>query len=435
MSESAFTLTRALKEAAKEAGFEAVGATPIVASDHRAFYRWWLERGYHGTMDYLARDDAVAARVDPRTRWPELRSALVVAHHYFPDDPDAHGNEGTPPHRGIIARYARGRDYHRVMKKKLLGLVRWLEEETGRPLPVARAYVDTGPVLERDLARRAGLGWQGKNTMLIDPKRGSWFFIGSLLLPFELTYDEPFEADRCGSCTACLDACPTGALLGRNEDGAPVLDATRCISYLTIENRGPIPEALRPGIGNRVYGCDICQEVCPWNSPRLVPINAEADYVPRPPVEVDVRSPSALRASASPRSGHSSSRFEDAADSSRAAEAWSAPQPSNHLPGTESPSLVELMRMTREEWDVWTRGSAIRRAGYAGFKRNVAVALGNWSATEVAEGNWLASVEEAPEVAVLRDALAVLSDALENDEPLVREHAAWALGQGGLDRA
>ncbi|HUH12480.1 MAG TPA: tRNA epoxyqueuosine(34) reductase QueG, partial [Longimicrobiales bacterium] len=180
----------------------------------------------------------------------------------------------------MIARYARGRDYHKVVKKKLLELLRWLEGEVGRELPLARAYVDTGPVLERELARRAGLGWFGRSTMLIHPRRGSYFFLGSLLTELELEPSAPFEADHCGTCNACVEACPTGALLGRDASGAPVIDATRCISYLTIEQKGPIPPELRPLMGNRVYGCDICQEVCPWNAPKFVQITAERDYRP-----------------------------------------------------------------------------------------------------------------------------------------------------------
>jgi len=384
-STTATDLTERVRAEALHLGFDAAGVAPIRASDHAAFYQAWIEDGRHGTMDYLARPDAVERRCHPERAWHGVRSALVVAHNYNPvSDEDA----ASSPERAIIARYARGRDYHKGIRKKLLALLRWLEDEVGHALPAARAYVDTGPVLERELARRAGLGWFGRNTMLIHPRRGSYFFLGSLLLDLELEPDEPFRADHCGTCNACVEACPTGALLGRDATGAPVIDATRCISYLTIEQRGPIPPELRPLIGNRVFGCDICQEVCPWNAPKLVRITGEADYLPRVP---------GLAASDS--------------------DPGAATRPHPHVatgPSTASPSLIGLMRMTREEWDAWTRGSAIRRAGYAGLKRNVAVAM----------GNWLAAVDEPPE-----EAVAALRGALADESELVREHAAWALAR------
>ncbi|MGH7507601.1 MAG: tRNA epoxyqueuosine(34) reductase QueG, partial [Longimicrobiales bacterium] len=257
-------LTAGLKQEAIRLGFEAAGIARLRPSDHQAFYRAWLEAGMHGEMAYLSRADAVQARLDPASRWPDLRTALVVTLRYTAPDDDIEAAQPAPS-RAIIARYARGRDYHKILKKKLLALLAWLEAETGRPLPAARAYVDTGPVLERELARRAGLGWFGRNTMILHPRRGSYFFLGTLLTELDLEADEPFERDHCGTCNACVEACPTGALLGRDAAGAPVMDARRCISYLTIENRGPIPRELRPLIGNRVFGCDICQEVCPWN--------------------------------------------------------------------------------------------------------------------------------------------------------------------------
>ena len=280
-------LTERLKAEARRLGFALVGVAPLRPSDHAAFYRAWLAAGHHGGMGYLARPDAVEKRLDPGAAWPELRSAVVAAYPYA--GRSAEGEEGddgaaADPARGVIARYARGRDYHRVLRRKLLRLRDWLAAESGRPLPAARAYVDTGPVLERELAQRAGLGWFGKNTMLIHPRQGSYFFLGVLLVELELAYDEPFTADRCGRCTACLDACPTGALLGRTPEGAPVIAAERCISYLTIEHRGPIPRALRPRIGNRIFGCDICQEVCPFNRKFAAPATDPA-FVARGPGE------------------------------------------------------------------------------------------------------------------------------------------------------
>jgi epoxyqueuosine reductase len=372
-------LSDRLKARALEEGFGLAGIARLEPSDHAGFLRSWLDAGYHGDMEYLARPDAVARRVDPRRWTGSLKTALVVADFYPPGAVDAGGGvDGGEPEEavGLIARYARGRDYHRVVKRKLRRLLRWLESEVGRSLPAARACVDTSPVLERELARRAGLGWFGRNTMLIHPRRGSYFFLGVLLTELDLAADAPFEADHCGTCRACLDACPTGALLGRDANGAPVMDARLCISYLTIEHRGPIPPELRPAIGNRVFGCDICQTCCPWNADKFVQITTEPDY------RADTRN------------------------------AKARPDPPADLPGTEAPSLVALMRMTREDWDTWTRGSAIRRAGYAGFRRNVAVAIGNWLACE----------GEKP-----AEAVAVLREAQHDEEPLVREHVAWAL--------
>jgi epoxyqueuosine reductase len=338
-------------------------------------------------MGYLAREDAVAARLDPAGAWPGVVSVVVLGMNYYQEGDGGAAGVGeavgggetvsaaafeaaagtsmtADPSRGVISRYARGRDYHKVIKKKLLQLLTWLEDEVGRALPLARAYVDTGPVFERELARRAGLGWQGQNAMLINPRRGSYFFLASLLVELELEYDEPFTESRCGSCSRCVEACPTGALLGWDEGGAPVIDATRCISYLTIEQRGAIPRELRAAIGNRIFGCDICQEVCPWNGGKFVQVTRERDLLPRE--------------------------------------------------GMSGPALIRLMGMGEEEWDRFSQGSPVRRAKRAGFLRNVAVALGNWGSP---------------------DAVAVLVRALGDAEPLVRGHAAWALGRIGSPEA
>jgi len=414
-------LARALRALAAEEGLEWVGvARPDIPTRDVGAYRRWLEDGRHGEMTYMARPDAVARRADLAETLPGVRAVVVVAEPYEPED-----TEGIPddPSLGVIARYARGRDYHKVLLRKLQAMAR------GLPAGVeARPYVDTGPLLERALGRAAGLGWQGKNTMLIHPRRGSYFFLGTLLLDAEVAEaavsegerereeaeweeggagppaDRPAHgevSDHCGTCRACLDACPTGALLGRDETGAPVMDARRCISYLTIELEGPIPEELRPLMGNRVFGCDICQEVCPWNE-RFAAEAAEPGYAARGagerPVGVEAEG----------------QRAHPQSDAARGATPW--PDEPSH-PGTEAPSLADLMRMTREDWDAFSRGSPIRRAGYAGFKRNVAVAL----------GNWLAAVEEPSE-----EAVAVLREALEDESEVVREHAAWALGRASV---
>jgi epoxyqueuosine reductase len=366
-----------LKQRAAELGLSLVGIARADQSRHGAFYERWLERGAHGEMSYLSRPDAVARRRDLSLTLESVRSIVVVGHEYFAEDA-----AGVPhdPSLGVIARYARGRDYHTVLKKKLLNLLDWLREAEAAPV-AGRAYVDTGPILERELGSRAGLGWFGKNTMLLNPRRGSWFFLGCLLLDLELEPDPPFTEDRCGTCTRCLDACPTGALLGKNEEGAPVIDARRCISYLTIENRGEIPRELRPLIGNRIYGCDICQEICPFNE-RFASDATEPAYAARGPGEP----PRGVQKLPSDR--------------------WH--------PGTAAPPLLDLMRMDAAAWESFSRGSAVRRAGRAGFLRNVAVALGNWGSGE---------------------AVPVLSEALSNGDPLVRGHAAWALGRIGSEDA
>ncbi len=227
-------------------GFDLVGITELGAPDSMAHFDSWLDAGLHGEMDYMQR--GAELRRDSRLPHPGATHAIMVGMHY---------GGGTPS--GPVARYARGDDYHELMRERLRALHGWLIEELGVDID-ARPYVDSGPLLERDLARRAGLGWFGKNTMLINPEQGSWFFIGALVVNVALPIDAPFEADRCGTCTRCLDACPTDAFVAPR-----VLDASRCISYLTIELRGDIPDELRPLVGEHLYGCDVCQEVCPWN--------------------------------------------------------------------------------------------------------------------------------------------------------------------------
>jgi epoxyqueuosine reductase len=338
---------RLLRAQAYGLGFDLVGIVRLGPAETGPEFARWLERGHVGTMEWLAR--GAEKRADTRRPVPGAVSAVVVALDYGGREP-----------AGPVARYARGDDYHDLMVERLRALQDWASERAGRPI-AGRAYVDTGPILERDLARRAGLGWFGKNTMLINPGRGSFFFLGALLLDLELEPDAPFEADRCGSCTQCLDACPTGALVGPRE-----LDARRCVSYLTIELREAIPEALRAPMGGLLYGCDVCQDVCPWN----------------------VRFAGELR---------------EPAFAAREA-----------LAGRDARTLArELLGMTQEEFSRAFKGSPMKRAKLRGLKRNAAVVLGN-----------VGTVEDAD----------VLTRALGDDEPLVREHAAWALGRL-VDRA
>ena len=315
-----------LKAAAYGLGFDLCGIAAFGPADTTAQFDAWLAAGYHGEMAYLARRRAVTG----------VTHAIVVALDYGGKEPD-----------GPVARYARGRDYHDVMLERLAELHRWLEAEVGRPVS-GKAYVDTGPILERDLARRAGLGWFGKNTMLIHPRLGSFFFLGALLVDLELTADAPFESERCGTCTRCLDACPTQALVAPG-----VMDARRCISYLTIELKGAIPETFRSGLGDHVYGCDVCQDVCPWNV-RFARALDEPALAPR--AEIDA---------------------------------------------------VEMLALDDAGFRERYRGTAITRAKRRGLARNAAVVLGNRG--------------DASALPVLERA------ASEDPDPVVREHAAWAI--------
>ena len=293
-------------------GFDLVGITSLGPVETAGAFDSWVERGYAGDMDYLAR--GAVKRRDSRLPVEGTAAAIVVGLSY--------GGKGPA---GPIARYARGDDYHDVMTDRLGELHKWLENEIGRPI-AGKSYVDTGPILERDLARRAGLGWFGKNTNLVNPEIGSFFFIGSLLVDLELTPDEPFKADRCGSCTRCLDACPTNAFVEPR-----VLDATRCISYLTIEAKGDIPVDLHESVGDLLYGCDICQTVCPWNV-----------------------------------------RF------SRELPESSPLAPREVLAGKDAPTLAqEILQMTQEDFSRAFKGSPIKRAKLRGLQRNAAVVLRN----------------------------------------------------------
>jgi len=300
-----------IKAQAYGLGFDLVGITPLGPASTAGAFDAWLERGYAGEMTYMPR--TADKRRDSRRPFEGATTAIVVAMNYG----------GTEP-SGPVARYARGDDYHDVLLDRLTQLHRWIESRTGRSVR-GKPYVDTGPLLERDLARRAGIGWFGKNTTLINPRAGSFFFLGALLVDLELDADAPFETEHCGTCRRCLDACPTGALVEPY-----VLDSTTCISYLTIELKGPIPEALRAQVGDLIYGCDICQEVCPWNEKFSLPLREDA-FRPR---EV--------------------------------------------LAGRDARALaLAILAMSDEDFRIAFRGSPMKRAKLTGLKRNAAVVLGN----------------------------------------------------------
>ncbi len=309
--------SRWIKDLAGQAGFERAGIAPAALVYRADRYRRWLAEGRAGQMDYLRRN--VETRLDPRRLLPGARSVIMVAHSYYQPWPAR--PEGDGPH-GRVAMYAWGRDYHRVMRKKLYALVDQARAGLAEPFE-ARVCVDTAPLLERQWAAAAGIGWIGKNTLVINRELGSYFFLGGVVTTLELAPDAPV-ADHCGRCTRCLQACPTGAL-----DRPYEMDAGRCISYLTIEHRQNVSEALQPLMGDWVYGCDVCQEVCPHN--RDLPIARQADYAVRPP----------------------------------------APYP----------SLAELLNWRPEDYDERLRGRAMRRASLSMLQRNARIALQNAATT------------------------------------------------------
>ena len=359
-------LEQALKEEAARQGFTLAGITTPDPPEHLTAFEQWLQAGRHGDMAYLERESTRRLRADPRQLLPECEAILLLGMPYYPSrqgiGDKGEGQSGplppvpsplapVPQAEGIgrIASYAWGEDYDHVIPERATALVNFLENRLGRAVP-HRWYTDSGPLLERDLAQRAGLGWIGKNTCLINPRQGSYFFLAELLLGVPLQPDPPFTADRCGACTRCIDACPTGCIRPDR-----TLDARRCISYLTIELKGDIPPELRPRLGNWVFGCDVCQQVCPWN--RFAPEQGDPAFAPR-----------------------------------------------QGMPGPELPAELAL---TAAEFKRQFAGSPVLRAKRRGYVRNVAVALGN-------QGD----AATVPALERVRDV---------DPEPLVREHAAWAV--------
>lgn len=333
-------LRAAIEDKARSVGFDKVGFAPARLSESSPPLKAWLERGLHGEMAWMAR--APERRTDASLSLGGALSLVCCGLSYYRGAPVE-----APRGFGLISSYAQGEDYHRVVERKLKEVAAFIEARASVPTKI---YVDTGPILEKGYAAAAGLGWLGKHSNLLSRHGSSWFFLGEILVPLALSPRAAPERNHCGTCTRCLSACPTGAIVEPY-----VVDSRLCISYLTIELRGFIPRELRPLIGNRIYGCDDCQDVCPWN--RFAVKSDVPELLPREPLA--------------------------------------------------SLDLEGILRMSQEEFLEVTRGTAIRRARYPGFLRNAAVALGN-----------------------AKDPRAVpaLVEALRHQEPLVRGHAAWALG-------
>ncbi|WP_027285592.1 tRNA epoxyqueuosine(34) reductase QueG [Rubritepida flocculans] len=324
-----------IRAEAHRLGFEAVGfARAHLAEEHRARLDAFLAAGRHGSMGWLA--ERREQRAQPKALWPEVVSVISLGQNYGPaHDPLA---SLAQPSRATLSCYAQGRDYHDVVKKRLKALGQWMARRfKGVPLKV---FVDTAPVMEKPLAQQAGLGWQGKHSNLVSRRYGSWLFLGEIYTALDLAPDAP-EADHCGSCRACLDACPTAAFPAPYQ-----LDARRCISYLTIEHRGPIPEQFRAAMGNRIYGCDDCLAVCPWN--KFARVAAEAALHPRGPV---------------------------------------------------APELAELARLDEAGFRARFAGSPVKRIGIARFRRNLAIAIGNSGEPGLRGAAAALAAEEDPVVA------------------------------------
>ncbi|MBT8147499.1 MAG: tRNA epoxyqueuosine(34) reductase QueG [Gammaproteobacteria bacterium] len=337
-----------IRDWGQKLGFQQVGFTDVNLEKYRPFLEEWLARNFNGEMAYMARHHEL--RCSPEKLLPGTLTAICVRMDYsLATDNSLQPLEAAD--KAYVARYARGRDYHKLIRKRLQKLAQQIEHVVGEY--GYRAFVDSAPVLERALAEKAGLGWIGKNTMLINKQAGSWFFLGELFTDLPLPIDEQ-DSDHCGTCSACMDICPTNAFVQANQ-----LDARRCISYLTIESKKAIPESLRSKMGNRVFGCDDCQLICPWN--KFTSPTTEQDFAPR------------------------------------------------H--GLDDSELISLFRWSEEHFLSRTAGSAIRRAGYEGWLRNLAVALGN--------------AETSPAV------LQALEEKRGHMSALVREHVEWALDQHG----
>jgi epoxyqueuosine reductase len=309
---------------AKDLGFQKVGITDIDLSEHEPHVRAWLDKGFHGSMGYLQRN--LEKRLHPEQLEEQTCRVIVARMDYFPDA-EQPLRVLRDPTRGYVSRYALGRDYHKVVRRRLVKLARRIDAAASEQDARYRAFTDSAPVLEKALGEKAGLGWIGKHSLLLDRDAGSWFFLGEIYTNLPLPLSRAPQQDHCGQCRACMNNCPTGAIVGPKQ-----IDARKCISYLTIESKGPIPAHLRKPMGNRVFGCDDCQLYCPWN--REAPQTAEPDFSPRHELDLS--------------------------------------------------SLVTLFEWSQETFNKKTEGSAIRRISHEQWQRNLAVALGNGPATSKA---------------------------------------------------
>lgn len=329
-------LTKNIVFWAAELGFEQVGISDIQLQSHKEKITQWLSKKYHGDMAWL--EDNMDKRLDPSLLVTDACRSISVRMNYLPHNSE-HIKVLKTPEKAYLSRYALGRDYHKVIRKRLAKLANKIEDYVSSTLESStldthnttmlsqRAFVDSAPVLERPLAEKAGLGWVGKHTLLINKHEGSWFFLGELITNIPLLVNTQIEKNHCGDCSACLKVCPTDAFPKPYE-----LDARRCISYLTIENKGPIPEEFRSAMGNRVFGCDDCQAICPWN--KYAASTCEKDFKPR------------------------------------------------H--GLDSTNLTSLFEWSEKEFEEKTAGSPIRRIGYERWQRNLAIGLGNAPKSELA---------------------------------------------------
>jgi len=362
-------LAESIKDWGLELGFQQVGITDTDLAKDEKYLLKWLDQAMHGEMDYMQRHGRKRTR--PAELIPGTIRVISVRMDYLPDEGEDPETILDNPEQAYVSRYATGRDYHKIIRNRLQKLAEKISYIAGEFN--YRAFTDSAPVLEKAIARNSGLGWIGKHTNLINPAAGSWFFLGEIYTDLPLPVDEPFVTDHCGSCTACINVCPTQAIVEPYK-----VDARRCISYLTIELRESIPEEFRKELGNRIYGCDDCQIVCPWN--KFTHHTSEKDFMIRNSLDFS--------------------------------------------------TLIDLFNWTEEDFMKKTEGSAIRRIGYEAWLRNIAVALGNLLGNIVSNlSNDMHVDNKASQETIYEEVISVLEEKKSHPSSIVREHVEWALLQ------